>query len=146
MAKSELLEVVDDLQDSNEAGEGPVTIGIDLGDRYSYCCLLSEEATVLAQGRIRTTAETRQRYFKDIPRCRIAIEAGTHSRWIFELLSSWGHEVIVANTGAIPLVWRIIERAMKRTQRCLRASRVPIPSFFLPFKAGEDRATKMWFA
>jgi len=30
MAKSELLGVVDDLQDSYEAGEGNITIGIDL--------------------------------------------------------------------------------------------------------------------
>lgn len=104
MAKSGLLGVADDLRDSYEAGEGSVTIGIDLEDRYSYCCVLSEEATVLAQGRIRSSAETIQRYFKDIPPCRIAIEAGTHSRWIYELLSSWGHEVIVANTGAIPMI------------------------------------------
>jgi transposase len=104
MARSGLLGVADDLRDSYEAGEGPVTIGIDLGDRYSYCCVLSEEATVLAQGRIRSSAEIIQRYFKDIPPCRIAIEAGTHSRWIYELLSNWGHEVIVANTGAIPMI------------------------------------------
>jgi transposase len=104
MAKSELLGVVDDLQDSYEAGEGNITIGIDLGDRYSYCCVLGEEGNVLAQGRIRTNAETLERYFKDIPPCRIAIEAGTHSRWIYELLSSWKHDVIVANTGAIKII------------------------------------------
>jgi transposase len=104
MAKSGLLELVDDLQDSYGAGEGCVTIGIDVGDRYSYCCVLSEDAAVLAQGRIRTSAETLARYFRDIPSSRIAIEAGTHFRWIYELLSGWGHEVIVANTGAIPMI------------------------------------------
>ncbi len=104
MAKSKLLGVVDDLQDSYEAGEGDITVGIDLGDRYSYCCVLSEEGNVLAQGRIRTNAETLERYFKEIPPCRIAIEAGTHSRWIYALLSSWGHDVIVANTGAIQII------------------------------------------
>jgi len=102
--KSFLLEAVADLQDTHETGEGNVTIGIDLGDRYSYCCVLSEEANVLAQGRIRTNAATLKKFFEEIPPCRIAIEAGTHSRWVYELLSSWGHEVIVANTGAIQII------------------------------------------
>ncbi len=35
-----------------------------------------------------------------MPRCRIALEIGTHSPWISRLLSGLGHEVIVANALA----------------------------------------------
>jgi phosphoglucomutase len=38
-----------------------------------------------------------EKYFKNVERVRIAIEAGAHSRWVSELLSGYGHEVLVAN-------------------------------------------------
>jgi transposase len=37
-------------------------------------------------------------------RCRIAIEVGTHSPWLSRLLSSLGHEVIVANARQVQLI------------------------------------------
>ena len=37
------------------------------------------------------------RHFHDLPPSRIAMEVGTHSRWMSQRLGQWGHEVIVAN-------------------------------------------------
>jgi transposase len=37
-------------------------------------------------------------------RCRIALEVGTHSPWVSRLLSSLGHEVIVANPRQLQLI------------------------------------------
>jgi transposase len=37
-------------------------------------------------------------------KCRIAIEVGTHSPWLSRLLSSLGHEVIVANARQVQLI------------------------------------------
>ncbi len=34
-----------------------VTIGLDLGDRYSGYCVLDSEARILEEGRVRTTPE-----------------------------------------------------------------------------------------
>jgi transposase len=44
------------------------------------------------------------RHFRDLPPSRIAIEVGTHSRWLSQLLSEWGHEVIVANPRNLRMI------------------------------------------
>jgi transposase len=42
--------------------------------------------------------------FSALGRCRIALEVGTHSPWVSRLLSSLGHEVIVANARQVQLI------------------------------------------
>ena len=37
--------------------------------------------------------------------CRVAIEAGTHSRWASRLLEQLGHEVLVANPRKLRLIY-----------------------------------------
>ncbi len=74
-----------------------MTIGIDLGDVWSHYCTLNEDGEVVDRGRFRTTPSGVEKWFTDLPRVRIAMEAGTHSIWISEQLQELGHEVIVAN-------------------------------------------------
>jgi transposase len=42
--------------------------------------------------------------FGPLKRCRIALEAGTHSPWVSRLLKSLGHEVFVANPRQLKLI------------------------------------------
>lgn len=44
-----------------------------------------------------TTQAELEALFSSVPKCRIAMEVGTHSPWVSALLESHGHEVIVAN-------------------------------------------------
>src|SRR6202021_2479985 len=74
-----------------------MTIGIDLGDVWSHYCTLNPEGTIVDRGRFRTTPKAIEKWFTDLPRVRIAREAGTHSIWGSEQLQELGHEVIVAN-------------------------------------------------
>jgi transposase len=74
-----------------------MTIGIDLGDVWSHYCTLNEDGEVIDRGRFRTTPKGIEKWFTDVPHCRVAMEAGTHSIWISEQLQELGHEVIVAN-------------------------------------------------
>jgi transposase len=83
---------------------GPITVGIDLGDRYSHCCFLGPNGECLTEGRIRTTPEALARHFQGLPPARIAIEVGGHSRWISQRLTAWGHEVLVANARMVQLI------------------------------------------
>ena len=39
------------------------------------------------------------------PGMRIAFETGTHSGWVGEILKTVGHEVLVANTRQVRLIW-----------------------------------------
>src|SRR5882672_3954753 len=73
------------------------TIGIDLGDVWSHYCTLNEGGEVVDRGRFRTSPSGVEKWFTDLPRVRIAMEAGVHSIWISKQLQELGHEVIVAN-------------------------------------------------
>ena len=73
------------------------TIGLDVGDRHSWFCVLDETGAVAAEGRIRTMAEALNEHFTRWARSRLVLEAGTSSAWISRLARAAGHEVIVAN-------------------------------------------------
>jgi hypothetical protein len=88
-----------------------ITAGLDLGDKYSYLCLLDtssgevveegllcalyprspQAALLLGAAATTTTAHS-------------AIEAGTHSPWVSRVLEQeCGHEVLVANARKVRL-------------------------------------------
>jgi transposase len=72
-----------------------MTVGLDLGDRYSYLCILDPDSgEALEEGRLRTTPEALRRSFSAREPMRVAIEAGTHSPWASRLLEECGHEVL----------------------------------------------------
>jgi transposase len=81
-----------------------LTIGLDLGDRNSWYCVLDEAGQIQLEQRVRTTAKALQEVFGAMPRSRITLEIGTHSPWISRLLSELGHEVIVANARKVRLI------------------------------------------
>src|SRR5246127_3354537 len=81
-----------------------LTIGLDLGDRNSWYCVVDEAGQVKREQRVRTTTKALQEVFGAMPRSRIALEIGTHSPWISRLLSELGHEVIVANARHVRLI------------------------------------------
>jgi transposase len=85
-----------------------MTVGLDLGDRYSYLCLLDPNSgEVLEEGRLRTTPEALKRSFSARREpMRVAIEAGTHSPWASRLLEECGHEVLVANPRKLHLIYK----------------------------------------
>src|SRR5215207_10131092 len=92
--------------DDGSKGTPRMTVGVDLGDRYSYLCFLdTESGEVIEEGRLRTTPEAlKRRFFSERP-LRVAIEAGTHSPWVSRLLEECGHEVLVANPRKIRLIY-----------------------------------------
>ena len=89
--------------DKNES----YVVGLDLGDEFSYVCLLhSASGKVEEETRLRTTPEALARYFGKLARVRIALETGTHSPWASRLLEGLGHEVLVANARHLRLVYQ----------------------------------------
>jgi transposase len=79
---------------------------LDLGDRYSYLCLIdTDSGEVVEEGRLRTTPEALRRRFASEPSLRIAIETGTHSPWVNRLLEECGHEALVANSRKLRLIY-----------------------------------------
>ncbi|HME08422.1 MAG TPA: IS110 family transposase [Bryobacteraceae bacterium] len=79
------------------------TIGMDLGDKTSRYCVLDEEGSVVEES-VATNQKAMLGTFGARPRCRIAMEVGTHSPWVSRLLSRLGYEVIVANARQVQLI------------------------------------------
>ena len=89
---------------SRNISQQKLTIGLDLGDRNSWYCVLDEAGQIQLEQRVRTSAKTLYEVFGAMPRSRIALEIGTHSPWISRLLRELGHEVIVANARKVRLI------------------------------------------
>jgi len=90
-----------------------LTIGLDLGDRSSWYCVLSETGEVVLEQRLGTTRKAIEEVFGGIPRSRVALETGMHSPWVSRLLSEFGHEVIVAHARNV----RLIGESQKKDDR-----------------------------
>ena len=84
--------------------EQKLTIGVDLGDRWSFYCVLEEAGKIILEQKVPTTAEAMKQTFSRIPQSRIALETGTHSPWVSRLLTELGHEVIVAHAQKVQLI------------------------------------------
>ncbi|HKR82665.1 MAG TPA: IS110 family transposase [Terriglobales bacterium] len=81
-----------------------LTIGLDLGDRSSWYCVLDGTGAVVLEQKLGTTSKAIEEVFGGMPRSRIALETGTHSPWVSRLLSELGHEVIVAHARNVRLI------------------------------------------
>jgi transposase len=92
------------VKQSRKISQQKLTIGLDLGDRNSWYCVLDEAGQIRLEQRVRTNAKALQEVFGAMPRSRIALEAGMHSPWVSRLLAELGHEVIVANARKVRLI------------------------------------------
>jgi transposase len=125
--------------------EPRTTAGLDIGDKYSYLCLIdTDSGEVIEEGRLRTSPEAFKRRFASERPMRIAIEAGTHSPWASRVLEECGHEVLVANARKLRLIY-----ANKRktdqidAENLARLARLD-PKLLYPLKhRGEDSQAHM---
>jgi transposase len=125
---------------SRNFSQQQLTIGLDLGDRSSWYCLLDEVGKVLQEQKLSTTPKTMREVFGAMPRCRIALETGIHSPWVSRVLSGLGHEVIVAHARNV----RLIGESRKKDDRLdaqtlARLARID-PQLLCPVKHRSARA------
>ena len=117
-----------------------LTIGLDLGDRWSFYCVLDEAGQIILEQTLPTTPEAMKQTFGKIPRCLMALETGTHSPWVSRLLTELGHEVIVAHARNV----RLIGESRKKDDRLdaqtlARLARID-PKLLCPVKHRSARA------
>ena len=87
-------------------GQTERTVGLDLGDKYSYFFVLDNESgKMIEEGRLRTTPDDLCRRFDSEEQMKIAIEVGTHSTWVSRILHDCGHEVLIANPRKTRLIY-----------------------------------------
>jgi transposase len=115
-------------------------VGIDLGDKKSNYCFIDAEGNIFAEGTLATTQADLSGLFSQIPRCRIAIEVGTHSPWVFTLLKSHGHEVIVANPRKVESIHKNRRKNDKVDSRTLARLVRADPELLYPIQHRGDQA------
>jgi transposase len=125
---------------SKNFSQSKLTIGLDLGDRSSYYCVLDESGRIVMEQKVSTTPKALQAAFGAMPHSRIALETGMHSPWISRLLSGLGHEVIVAHARNV----RLIGESRKKDDRLdaqtlARLARID-PQLLCPVKHRSARA------
>jgi transposase len=125
--------------------EPKMTAGLDIGDKYSYLCLIdTESGEVVEEGRLRTNPKAFRRRFASEQPMRIAIEAGTHSPWVSRLLEECGHEVLVANARKLRLIYANKRKTDEMdAENLARLARVD-PKLLYPLKhRGQECQTHM---
>jgi len=80
-------------------------VGIDLGDKTSLIHIRNGAGEFVEEIRIPTTVKAMKRVFGQQEPEKIAIEVGSHSRWVSRLLRSYGHEVVVADARKLRLIY-----------------------------------------
>jgi len=86
--------------------DNTITIGMDIGDKYSQICVLDNKGEVVEETRITTTKRGLSKFFSKRSRCRVVLEVGTHSPWISRYLADLGHEPLVANARQVALIYQ----------------------------------------
>jgi len=82
-----------------------ITIGMDMGDKNHSICVLDAEGEVVERTTVTNTAKAIRKYFGKVETCRVALEAGTHSRWVSRILEELGHDVLVGNPRKLRMIW-----------------------------------------
>src|SRR6201981_2022232 len=89
---------------TRDFAEKKYTVGLDLGGRWSWYCVLDERG----EGGLEHHGSTRPRALREgfgvRPHSRVALETGTHSPWVSRLMKEVGHEVIVAQASKVRLI------------------------------------------
>ncbi len=80
-------------------------VGLDLGDRTADVCVLDLGGEIEEVSQIRLERKALVRFFGGRERCAVALESGTHSRWVQDLLLELGHVAVVANARKVRAVF-----------------------------------------
>jgi transposase len=96
------------------------TIGIDLGDKYSHFCVLPAVGDhPVEQGKVRSTAVALEDFLHSHQASLIVIEACTLSHWVSGMILAAGHDLIVANSRKVGLIYKNSRKCDERDAEIL---------------------------
>ena len=80
-----------------EPNRDRLTVGVDLGDKWSNYCVMGLDGETLTEGELPTAQQEFCEFFSALAPARVVMEVGTHSAWARDAVAACGHEVLVAN-------------------------------------------------
>ena len=118
--------------------------GIDIGDRYCQIAVRDENGEVNEQSRVQTTPGAIKRYFENKSPMRIAMEVGTHSPWLSQLLEEKGHEVLVGNACKLRLIYKNDQKSDEVDAELLARIGRFDPQLLYPIDHKDKSARAVW--
>ena len=116
------------------------TIGLDLGDRSHYVCVLDVAGQIVHEGTLLNERVALALLLAKYPAATVALEAGTHSPWISRYLTGLGATVIVANPRKLHAISRHERKCDRRDAVMLaRLARADV-ALLHPLKHGSAQA------
>src|ERR1035437_5340472 len=91
-----------------------ITIGMDLGDKKHQVCILDETGKIMVEEGIDNNRKTVTKFFKRYCGAVVAMEAGTHSRWVSQIAAAAGLEVLVGNARKLRMIWQSRQKSDTR--------------------------------
>ena len=85
-------------------------VGMDCGDRNHQICVLDADGEVLSRKKVRNQQSDVLEALEEFPASLVALEVGTHSRWLQRILEEAGHRVLVANPRKLPAITRSVQK------------------------------------
>jgi transposase len=113
---------------------------LDTGDKYGQVCIRDGAGDISAESQVRMSRAGVRKYFGTLVRCRVALEVGTHSRWIAQELEALGFEVYVANARKLRAIYQSDTKTDKCDARFLAEVVGLKPSLLCPIKHRGDEA------
>lgn len=81
-------------------------IGMDCGDRTHRVVVLDKDGEEITRKIVENRGDIVVKVLGEFPGSMIAIEVGTHSRWLQRTLEEAGHTVVVGNSRKLPAITR----------------------------------------
>lgn len=121
--------------------ENRITIGMDLGDRSHHVCVLvgAGEGEQVESFTIPNTREAVSKLFQTYPGARVAMETGTHSRWISGAAQQFGMEVLVGNARKLRAIWASTHKSDVRDANLLARMARFDPGLLAPIQHRGER-------
>lgn len=81
------------------------TVGFDIGDRLTHVAVIGPDGELYAEDRIPSREPEVRSWLSAVPGSVVAMEVGTHSRWMAKVGRECGHQVLVANPRQLRLIY-----------------------------------------
>ena len=83
-----------------------ITIGMDMGDKSHKAVVVGEDGREIERREVGNTAGELGAFLGGYAGATLAMETGTHCRWVFTLASGLGLRVLVANARKTRIIWK----------------------------------------
>jgi len=82
------------------------TVGLDIGDRWTHAAVIGPDGELVLEDRVASRDPEVRRWLSQLPaQTVVALEVGTHSRWMAKAGRECGHRMLVANPRQLRLIY-----------------------------------------